>query len=120
MDEAINSLPDTWDGANYGKIDKCAAMAFKGRVLLFWASPLFNPQHDNSKWEAAYKANKEAIDFCLAHGKGLYPDYKQLWYDERNQEVLMVNQFFTPDHKYSQMVFAPCHIQKTMLPVIYQ
>ncbi len=112
LDEAINSLPDTWDGANYGKIDKCAAMAFKGRVLLFWASPLFNPQHDNSKWEAAYKANKEAVDFCLAHGKGLYPDYKQLWYDERNQEVIMVNQFFTPDHKYSQNGIRPMSYTK--------
>lgn len=112
LDEAINCLPDTWGGADYGRIDKCAAMAFKGRVLLFWASPLFNPQRDNAKWEMAYKANKEAVDFCLAQGKGLYPDYKNLWYDERNQEVIMLNQFFVPDHKYNQNKIRPMSYTK--------
>lgn len=112
LDEAIGCLPDTWDAAEYGRIDKCAAMAFKGRVLLFWASPLFNPRHDNTKWEAAYQANKEAVDFCLSQGKGLYPDYKNLWYDERNEEVIMVNQFFVPDHKYAQNGIRPMSYTK--------
>lgn len=107
LDDAIACLPDTWSGGDYGRIDKCAAMAFKGRVLLFHASPLFNPQRDNARWEAAYKANKDAVDFCLAQGKGLYPDYKELWYDERNEEVIMVNQFFVPDHKYGQNKIRP-------------
>lgn len=112
LDDAIACLPDTWSGSDYGRIDKCAAMAFKGRVLLFWASPLFNPQHDNAKWEAAYKANKEAVDFCVSQGKGLYSDYKNLWYDERNEEVIMVNQFFVPDHKYGQNGIRPMSYTK--------
>lgn len=112
LDDAIDCLPDTWSGADFGRIDKCAAMAFKGRVLLFWASPLFNPQHDNTKWEAAYKANKDAVDFCISQGKGLYPDYKNLWYDERNEEVIMVNQFFVPDHKYDQNGIRPMSYTK--------
>ncbi len=112
LDDAIADLPDTWDGSNYGRIDKCTAMAFKGRVMLFWASPLFNSSNDQSRWEAAYKANKEAMEFCKANGKGLYPDYKQLWYDEKNEEVIMVNQFFRPDHKYSQNLIRPMSYTK--------
>lgn len=112
LDEAIENLPATWSGSDYGRIDKCAAMAFKGRVMLFWASPLFNPQRDMARWEAAYKANKEAVDFCASQGKGLYPDYKQLWYDERNEECIMLNQFFVPDHKYAQNGIRPMSYTK--------
>lgn len=102
LDNAIASLPDKWDGNNYGHIDKGAAMAFKGRVLLFRASPLFNPTNDIQRWKDAYKANKDAVEFLRAQGKGLYPDFGNIWYNERNQEVVMVNQFFAPDHKYGQ------------------
>ena len=33
LDEAISLLPDTWDDANYARIDKGCAMALKGRIL---------------------------------------------------------------------------------------
>lgn len=56
-------------------------MAYKGRIMLFMASPLFNPQNDLAKWEAAYKANKDALAFVKAHGKGLYPKYADIWND---------------------------------------
>lgn len=108
LDEAIASLPDTWTGANYGRIDKGCAMAFKGRVLLQYASPLFNPNNDKSRWEAAYKANKEAVDFLKGVGKGLYTGkFEDIWYNERNNEVVMVNQFYYPDHKLAQNSIRP-------------
>lgn len=102
LDDAIAWLPDTWDDANYGRIDKGAAMAFKGRVLLWYASPLFNPSNDATRWNEAYQANKDAVDFLKSVGKGLYPDYTQLWNDEQNEEVIMVNQFYYPDHVVDQ------------------
>lgn len=46
LDAAINDLPDQWNDDNYGRIDKGCAMAFKGRVLLWYASPLFNPDNN--------------------------------------------------------------------------
>ncbi len=99
LDEAIANLPDTWDGDDYGRIDKCAAMAFKGRVLLCYASPLFNPDNDQSRWQQAYDANKSAVDFLASAGKGLYQgDFADIWYDEQNREVIMVNQYYYPDH----------------------
>ena len=100
LDDAIAVLPGRYtdESKDYGRITKAAAMAFKGKVLLYYASPLFNPNNDKSRWETAYAANKDAIDFLDKEGYGLYPDYKQLWYDERNKEVIMMNQYFSPGH----------------------
>lgn len=108
LDEAIASLPDTWSGKDYGRIDKGCAMALKGRILLQYASPLFNPGNDQSRWEAAYKANKDAVDFLKGVGKGLYEgNFADIWYDEQNIEVIMVNQFYYPDHKLDQKNIRP-------------
>lgn len=102
LDDAIAYLPDLWDDDNYGRIDKGTAMAFKGRVLLWYASPLFNPSGDVKRWETAYQANKDAVDFLTGVGKGLYPDFSRIWKDEQNKEVVMVNQYYDPDHKVAQ------------------
>lgn len=113
LDEAIASLPDTWDDTNYGRIDKGCAMAFKGRVLLQYASPLFNPSHDQARWEAAYKANKEAVDFLKSVGKGLFMGkFEDIWYKEQNEEVVMVNQYYYPDHTNNQNVIRPLYLTK--------
>lgn len=113
LDEAISLLPDTWDDVNYGRIDKGCAMAFKGRVLMQYASPLFNPNHDQGRWEAAYKANKEAIDFLQGIGKGLYQgDFANIWYDEQNCEVVMVNQYYEPDHRLDQKDIRPLPLSR--------
>jgi len=107
LDDAISMLPATWTGVDYGRIDKCAAMAFKGKVLMWYASPLFNPTNDQARWEAAYTANKDAVDFLKSQGKGLYPIFKDVWYKEQNQEVVMVNQFYATDHYDNQNGIRP-------------
>ncbi|MBO9640157.1 MAG: RagB/SusD family nutrient uptake outer membrane protein [Siphonobacter aquaeclarae] len=107
LDAAIAALPDQWDATNYGRIDKGAAMAFKGKVLLWYASPLFNSTNDASRWQKAYDANKAAVDFLKAQGKGLLAAYGQIWKQERNKEVIMVNQFFYPDHAFNQAGVRP-------------
>lgn len=98
LDDAIAKLPEKWDDNNYGRIDKGTAMAFKGKVLMWYASPLFNRDQNQERWEIAYEANKAAVDFLRQMGKGLFADFSQLWYQERNKEVVMVNQFYYPDH----------------------
>lgn len=108
LDEAIASLPDTWDGKDYGRIDKGCAMAFKGRMLMQYASPLFNPDNNQSRWETAYNANKAAVEFLQGVGKGLYEgNFADIWYDEQNCEVVMVNQYIYPDHKLDQKNIRP-------------
>lgn len=115
LDEAASLLPDTWTGNDYGRIDKGVVLAFKGRVLLNYASPLFNPNHDNARWQQAYDANKAAVDFLKANGKNLYQgDFADIWYDERNCEVVMVNQFYYPDHTFAQNGVRPGPLTKDL------
>lgn len=108
LDEAISYLPDAYDDKEYGRIDKGTAMAFKGRVSMFYASPMYNPNNDASRWEEAYKANKAAVEHLTSVGKGLYQgDFADIWYDEQNCEVIMVNQFYYPDHPTDQRMIRP-------------
>lgn len=107
LDDAVAVLPGRYvDEVNdYGRITKAAAMSFKGRVLLWYASPLFNPNNDKQRWEIAYEANKDAVKLLKQEEYGLYPDFRQLWYDERNEEVVMVNQYFYPGHTMGDYPF---------------
>lgn len=107
LDQAISILPEAWSGANAGRIDKGAAMAFKGRVLNFFASPLFNGLGGVASWQKAYDANLAAVNFLNSKGKGLYPDYNKIWSDEGNMEGVMVRKFNAPDATYPAPGFAP-------------
>lgn len=60
------------DKTNYGRVTAGTALALKGRVLLWWASPLFNRANDRARWTAAYEAMKEDISTIDACGYGLY------------------------------------------------
>lgn len=95
-----------------GRIDKAVAMSFKGRVLLYWASPQFNRSNDVTRWTDAYNANKDAVEYLDANGKGLYEDYGELWTDEMNKEVIMVKRFQYPG-------FANGYSQACMRPLLY-
>ncbi|MFT3946773.1 MAG: RagB/SusD family nutrient uptake outer membrane protein [Agriterribacter sp.] len=92
IETAIAGLPDRFTGSDYGRIDKSVALAFKGRVLLYKASPQFNPSnpYDNTYWADAYTATKAAKDFLESNGFGLYPDYSGIFMNEQNQEDVMV------------------------------
>jgi hypothetical protein len=109
LDEAISLVEPL---STVGRIDKCVAMSFKGRVLLYWASPQFNRANDIARWTTAYNANKEALTFLDAQGKGLYANYKELWTDEMNKEVIMVKRFQYPG-------FANGYSQACMRPLLY-
>jgi len=71
LDTAISMLPGKWDDTNWGRITAGTAAALKGRVLLTWASPLFNRSMEGSRWQAAYDANKAAKALLDANGFGL-------------------------------------------------
>ncbi|MCE7059379.1 RagB/SusD family nutrient uptake outer membrane protein [Dyadobacter sp. CY343] len=106
------SIPLVEPLSTIGRIDKGAAMSFKGRVLLYWASPQFNRANDVARWTAAYQASKDALTFLDANGKGLYANYKDLWTDEMNKEVIMVKRFQYPG-------FANGYSQAGMRPLLY-
>jgi hypothetical protein len=112
LDEAISLLPNAWTGENVGRIDKGIAMAFKGRVLLFFASPLFNGLGGLTSWQKAYDVNKVAKDFLVAQGKGLYATYSKIWDDELNKEVVMVRRYNFPQSTYFQGGLIPLNWSK--------
>lgn len=90
LDSAASLLPARWTGANVGRISRATAMAMKGRALLYWASPQFNPGNISSRWEEAYTANKAAYDMAVADGYSLFPNYANIFVTEDHNEVMMV------------------------------
>lgn len=109
LDQAISLLPEQWTGNDYGRIDRCAALAFKGRVLLWYASPLFNRNNDPARWKVAYDANKEALDACLAAGHALMTDFSQIWLTDgkSNTEAIMFKRYTYPDSYYNMWTLLP-------------
>jgi len=106
LNDAVGLLPDP---SGNGRIDKAVAMAFKGRVLLFRASPQFNRTNTAQLWQEAYTANKEAVTYLDGQGKGLLEDFTKLWVTEMNKEVIMVRRYAYPEatNGYSQVCVMP-------------
>jgi hypothetical protein len=100
LDQAFDLLPEKWTGADVGRIDKSATIAFKARVLLYYASPQFNPDNIQSRWQNAYDAAKSAKEFCESQGKGLHENPLGIWTEELNKEVIMVKQYNDPGATY--------------------
>ena len=96
LDTAIATLPWKWTGDDEGRITKAAAMALKGRILLYYASPQFNPNGDKNRWETAYQENKKAMEQLAENGYGLYNNYENIWFDEMNEEAVFVTRYQEP------------------------
>ncbi|MBB3186986.1 RagB/SusD family nutrient uptake outer membrane protein [Microbacter margulisiae] len=83
LDSAANLLPTSWSSStDYGRFTKGAALAEISRVLLTYASPLFNTDWDNtsdSRWQAALAAGLAAEKECSADGYGLYGSSAKDW-----------------------------------------
>ncbi|MFD0990036.1 RagB/SusD family nutrient uptake outer membrane protein [Mariniflexile jejuense] len=77
-----------YTAAQAGRITASAAAALKGRVLLTWASPLFNRTDDKARWQRAYDANLDAYNICVVAGKGLNADWKNMWFQDNNKESI--------------------------------
>lgn len=114
LDSAIVLLNGvTWnDASERGKWTKKAAAALKGKALLYWASPQFNPTndalhpYDANRWQTAYQACKEAYEICLASGASLLPNYAEIFLKEggNNPEALIVRSYSSKLAKRGQNV----------------
>jgi len=98
LDDAIAALPDKYTGDDYGRVDKAGAMSFKGRVLLYKASPQFNSSdpYGNQYWADAYSSNKVAKDFLDSHGYGLLENYVDVFETEGHKENILSVVFKDP------------------------
>lgn len=92
LDQAISLLPPVIakNSVDYGRIDGNFAMAFKAKVLLYKASPQFNPSnpYSNAFWAEANIANKAAYDKLKADGYNLTADYSNIALQEKGAEVV--------------------------------
>ena len=98
LDQAIASLPVEWTLDNdKGRITSGAAAAFKGRILLAWASPLFNPENKQARWQRAYNANKQAIELLaqMSTPRDLNPDFSLIFTENvlDNVEAVLYKRF---------------------------
>ena len=85
LDMAASLLPGKWEvaGTDYGRFTRGAALAQKSRVLLTFASPLFNKNWDSSteRWDKALAAGLAAEAQLTADGFGLYGSTAKQWQD---------------------------------------
>lgn len=65
------TVESSWSASDWGRITTGAALALKGRVMLMWASPLFNRDNDMQRWKDAYEFMKEALPVINSCGYGL-------------------------------------------------
>jgi hypothetical protein len=90
-------LPATWPNAtDQGRITSGAALALKGRILLYYASPQFNPTNDQSRWQLALQANLAAYDTLTGQGYALYSKYSRIFLDAglaTNKEPIIYRQY---------------------------
>lgn len=97
LDLAIENLQGTtWgDSDGRGRISVEIATCLKAKVLLYWASPQFNPGNDQSRWQTALQANKAAYDMCIANGRDLVPNYADIFLLEgtQNKEAIFVRTY---------------------------
>ena len=84
-------------GKNWGRITSGTALALKGRVLLLWASPLFNRSNDQARWTEAYSEMKEDLATINACGYDLYQEegenakgFASLFSKEKSCEAVFV------------------------------
>jgi hypothetical protein len=93
LDSAIAYLPASWPTSDKGRITRAASSAMKGKVLMYWASPQFNPTNIATRWADAYQANLAAYNQCIADGISLFPTYANIFTVEDNVEVLLVRKY---------------------------
>ncbi|GAB3014335.1 RagB/SusD family nutrient uptake outer membrane protein [Niabella terrae] len=94
-----------------GRFTKPAAYALKAKVLMYWASPLFNgntdysdflnekgepffnQQFDKTRWDSAAVACKRAIEVCHTAGIRLYQpaDYQAVNAKQISDTTLLIN-----------------------------
>lgn len=86
-------LPESWDEANYGRVTRGAALAYKARTLLYGASPLYKQKGSTVTWKEAADAAKGLIDLNIYQ---LYYDptepaksYTRLFNERVNSESIL-------------------------------
>jgi len=101
LNKAAEFLPGSWGSADAGRATRSAALALRGRVLMFYASKQFNRTNDKARWQTAYDANLKAKKQLDADGYSLNDGYDGTWKDnsdacELSKEVIFASRYLYP------------------------
>lgn len=95
-DTAAKYLPAQYTGtdrvigqAMNGRASGISALALKARVLLYAASPAYNPANDQTKWVAAAKASAAAIKAIGGIGTAL-ATYDNYYFAQLNNQTFQI------------------------------
>lgn len=86
LPESFKDVP----GAETGRADRYAALALKGRTLLYAASPLNNPSNNTEKWVDAAKAAYAIID---GGPYSLEPNYANIINNLKSKELIFERRY---------------------------
>ncbi|SHG44197.1 Starch-binding associating with outer membrane [Flavobacterium fluvii] len=84
-----NILPATLTDAEIGRACKGAVLALKSRLLLYNASPLYNPAGDVARWQAAATAANDLIQTNLY---SLEANFGTMFTTRKNKEFIFAYQ----------------------------
>lgn len=93
---AIALLPKAYaSSSDNGKATIGACLALKSRLLLYAASPAYNPTNDRSRWQAAADAAKAVIDLgqYALYGEASDQSLNKVFLDPFNSEVIFARVF---------------------------
>lgn len=78
-------LPANMNDADVGRANKGAALALKSRVLLYWASPLYNPTNITQRWTDAANAAQDVTNLGIY---SLAADFPGLFITGKTTEMI--------------------------------
>ena len=65
------TVENKWTSDNWGRVTTGTCLALKHRIMLLWASPLFNRDNDANRWKTVYETIKAELPTINACGYGL-------------------------------------------------
>jgi len=80
--------------AETGRADNLAVLALRARAALYYASPLFNPTQDMSRYEKALEYTQELLDKADERKKKLAISYADLWSSENFSKITIAREMF--------------------------
>lgn len=119
------ALPDRWEGSDYGRATRTAAMGYKARTLLYAASPLYQ-QESGVSWSQAATAARELIEYADNNNiHSLYyapgePDknYTRYFNERVNDENMLVYLRASDNDLYNLFpAFNPWNVNKELTTV---
>lgn len=93
----------------YGRLDGTTMKALKSLLYLTWASPLFNPEDDRTRWLKAAEYAKEVMDFKLnvdgSVSGGFNVSDRVNWLDPNSPSIIYASRYTSKTDAMEKMFY---------------